>query len=271
MWLKNPKARKQNKHYNNIILKHIYHAHTIYCNHSSLTPNDLVAKAIENAYETLGFSEHAFSPFGLNKSALASFDETRNYIKEINDLKEKHKSKIRILCGFEVELADAFTGKNNIDYNSKLGSLRGVDYLLWSFHYYQKGQQVFFHSPSDQDLQFMVTMFKENIKSEIVNYIAHPDGFINGYGKWDEKVKSISETIIDLAVENDVILGLNINGLRQKRLYPCREFWEIANKKGAKIKLELDAHSENAFSPETQKAIQTVIEDWKIDYIDKIW
>lgn len=227
--------------------------------------------AIENSYETLGFSEHAFSPHGFNHSAIASFEETLKYIKEINELKKTYASQIRILCGFEVELVDAFTSKNNLDYNKKLQELEGVDYLLWSFHYFQGGKQAFFHKASDQDLDFMISIFEQNIKSGLVQYIAHPDGFINGYGKWDEKIKKICEKIIDLAVEKDVILGLNINGLCQKRLYPCREFWDIANKKGAKIALELDAHSPRVFSTEAKKAIKLVIEEWKMNYIDKIW
>ena len=99
-----------------------YHTHTTYCDGKS-TAEEMVQKAIELGFSELGFSGHSYTEFDLEPCM--SREGTEEYKKEINELKEKYRDRIKILLGIEY------------DYHSD-DSMEGYDYILGSAHYILK-------------------------------------------------------------------------------------------------------------------------------------
>ncbi|MBE6884259.1 MAG: histidinol-phosphatase HisJ family protein [Ruminococcaceae bacterium] len=96
------------------------HTHTIHCDGID-TPEEMVLKAIELGFDTIGFSSHSPSP---RPSVIQT--KLAPYKLEINALKEKYRDRIRILCGIEFEMYSVC----DID---------GYDYKIGSVHYLKLG------------------------------------------------------------------------------------------------------------------------------------
>lgn len=78
------------------------------------------------------------------------------------------------------------------------------------------------------------------------------------------------EKIALLAKKHDAVLGLNVNGIHKKRLYPCPEFWQIVGKVGTKSILELDSHSDGPFKQENIEKAKKIAKDCKLNLIEKL-
>ena len=89
------------------------HTHSTFCDGND-TPEEMVLKAIELGFDTLGFSIHSplFTPWDLE-----------GYKKEIARLKPLYADKIRILCGLEFEQCSEC-------------DTSGYDYIIGTCHYF---------------------------------------------------------------------------------------------------------------------------------------
>lgn len=95
------------------------HTHTNYCDGAD-TPEEIVIKALEMGFSSIGFSGHSYMHYAPEHSM--SQEGTERYKKEIKELKERYQDKIDIFCGLEVDMY------SEID-------LLGYDYLIGSVHY----------------------------------------------------------------------------------------------------------------------------------------
>lgn len=96
------------------------HIHTTYADGKD-SPEEIVLKAIEKGFDSIGFSEHSYMEFSdyPYQMTIADMDKYRS---EIYGLKEKYKSQIEIFCGLEYELFSEVP-------------VNGFDYLIGSVHY----------------------------------------------------------------------------------------------------------------------------------------
>ena len=94
------------------------HTHSTFCDGKN-SPEEVVNKAIEKNFHSLGFSSHGYTSFDLRYC----MQDTEGYIAEINRLKSKYKDKIEIYLGVE---EDAFMP---VDRNK-------FEYIIGSCHYY---------------------------------------------------------------------------------------------------------------------------------------
>lgn len=102
------------------------HTHTSYCDGID-TPEQIVLDAIEKGFGGIGFSGHSYMYYAEDHSM--SLQGTKEYKKEIAQLKEKYRDKIDIFCGLE------------FDMYSKI-DLSGYDYLIGSVHYLKCGNEI---------------------------------------------------------------------------------------------------------------------------------
>lgn len=97
-----------------------FHTHTIFCDGKN-TPEEIVLAAIEKGFTALGFSGHSY--FEPEKDISMSVEAQEEYIREISELKEKYKHKIKIFCGIE---QDIFSKKPEYNYEYKIGSVHNL-------------------------------------------------------------------------------------------------------------------------------------------------
>ena len=116
------------------MIKTNYHTHSNFCDGNDCI-TDIVETAIQKDFKIIGFSSHSIYPFA--SSWHIAPREHKNYIKEINDAKNKFEGKIEILSGFE---ADFIPGLSKPDFETYKSF--SPDYLIGSVHYVitQKGR-----------------------------------------------------------------------------------------------------------------------------------
>ena len=103
------------------------HTHTTYVDGKD-TPEDLILRAIELGFDSIGFSEHSFLPYSSFPNQL-TVEKMGCYQEEIRSLKKKYAHAIQVFCGLEY------------DFYSKVDTT-GLDYLIGSVHYLQCGDEI---------------------------------------------------------------------------------------------------------------------------------
>lgn len=260
-------------------LKYNYHTHTELCNHAGGMPIDYINMAISLGMKQLGFSDHNYVPSSFFPESERhktpnnmSYDEFINvYLVEIAKCKKKYAEQIKIYAGLECEYFPQ-------EYDYYKGLLDKLDYLIFGQHFFLHDGKIL-NSYCDLDYS-NIKDYAQNaclaMKSGLFKVFAHPDVFmmsykdINGKRVFDEEAAKASKMMIECAIENDVVLELNINGVgNSKRIdpvnwaYPNEHFWKIVNEyKDAKIIMGVDAHSPEAMDSEYLKPV--------IEFIDRL-
>ena len=72
------------------------HTHTTFCD-GSASAEELVKEAIEKGFVSLGFSGHAYAPYGLSYC----IRDEEAYVAEIKRLKKKYEKELEIYLGIE--------------------------------------------------------------------------------------------------------------------------------------------------------------------------
>lgn len=246
-----------------------YHTHTYRCNHAIGTGREYVEKAIEAGIKTLGFSDHApyIFPNGYRSSFRMKEDELCGYADEVRALAKEYEKDIRILLGFELEYYPDY-------HREEVAFLRTVnpDYLLLGQHYLncEEGYANVCFSKKDSDylLQAYVTQVISGLATGDFLYLAHPDVISSEFSK--ETVEKEFTRLCDFAKKNEIPLEINLLGLKDKRHYPCGEFFEIAGRVGNDVIIGIDAHSPEKL---TDKAVEdealSMVKKYNLNLITK--
>lgn len=155
------------------------HVHTKYCDGKN-TPEEIVKKAIELGYKSIGFSGHCYVPdagYGMTP------DIMKKYREEIMELKEKYPQ-IDILLGIE---RDMFFAPDDMEY----------DYVIGSLHFVNKDGNRF-------DVDYGADVVDENVKKYFDgDYRAYVECY---YNTLKEVVKKTNADVVghfDLVVKNN--------------------------------------------------------------------
>ena len=209
------------------------HTHSFYCGHAVGTLKEYIESAIKADVKLLGFSEHC--PVKENRWGNSRMDYKMldTYLNDLDNQKENFPS-LTILKGFE---CDYF--KEYKSYYKELSER--VDYLISGVHYLQTSSEKDFslHNTimGEKELFAYATQYIDSIESGLFSFVAHPDLFAIQYRHFDKEAKAISRDIIECAIEYDVPLEVNGNGLIKEKIYvdgefrapyPITGFWDIA-------------------------------------------
>ncbi len=255
-----------------------YHTHTYLCGHAEGTVEDYVKKAIEENLKVIGISDHGPFCDDLNDiiTRRMNFDEYHLiYLKELEIAKQKYEKKIQVKKGLEIEYL-----KKMIPFYDHF--LQDLDYLILGQHLVEEDNTVIdiYRYMNSK----MIGLYKESVlkgmASKKFKILAHPEIFNWAYPEWDELCQETSVAIISSAIENDVALELNANGMRRKRvinrqgeethLYPRLEFWRLVAKTNAKVIISDDAHYLCHLNDDVTRRAQHFARDLGIVPMDEI-
>ena len=93
------------------------HTHTTYCDGQN-TAEEMIQRAVELGWESIGFSGHAFTP--CDTAYCMSREGTVSYQKEILSLREKYRGVIQVYLGIEQDL---FSDPPGFSYDFVIGSV----------------------------------------------------------------------------------------------------------------------------------------------------
>lgn len=227
-----------------------YHTHTYRCHHAEGDCTDYILEAKRAGLRTLGFSEHIPLPNDRWGHVHMDREQLPEYVDTVRKLQLQHND-LAVLLGGECE----FVREHASFYKDVLLGEYDFDYLLGAPHWIPcDGEWIgFTHLENAHHLDCFASYCIDVIESGLFRYIAHPDVFMAGYGKWDANAASCASDIIDAAVCNQIPLELNANGLRKSAVksideidnaaYPNRSFWQMVSEKGAAVIIGSDAHA----------------------------
>lgn len=227
-----------------------YHTHNYRCIHADGTVAEYVEAAIKAGLDEIGISDHMPHPGkDIDNGNRMKYEELQGYFNDIDEEIKKHGHEISIKNGIECEYFR--------DYGwlyEELQEKYKVDYLILGAHFFPyEGEFVYVGDVelTPEVLDMYVDYVIESMETGLFVYLAHPDLWGRRYLNWDEHTEIASRRIIEKAVELDMPLEINVNGLRKPTFtynngtryqYPHNDFWKVAKEYDVKIIVGIDAH-----------------------------
>ena len=249
-------------------MNYSYHNHTCFCDHASGTMRQYVQRAIDCSVKYFGFSEHCpLLVNGVQDAFRIQMEDTDKYFENANKLQKEFADKIEIIAGFEMEYYEDY-------FESMLQTVKelGAQYLILGQHYFKRRQEGGMHAfHKNDDVAFLekyCDSVVKAIKTGVFSYVAHPDmvyfvGDIEAYKNEMKKICIASK-------EYNIPLEINCQGIREKRIYPRKEFWQLAAEYKSPVTIGFDAHeAKYAYDGESEKIALKMIEELKLNYVGK--
>lgn len=257
-------------------MKANYHTHLIYCNHAIGHAEDYIKEAINCGFSELGITDHApvlecFMTQAEYKHTWSfqpmKIDTVYNkYLPEVRKAKEDYKDKIKIYTGFEIEYLP-----DSLFFIKKLA--KEVDYLNLGVHFFRYKNQILnsYYDINTVTIYGYMNACIEAMETGLFNTLVHPDLFMfsykdeNGERKFDNHCEIITRKIVETAINNNVYLEINANGLKNSVvysdgkdwLYPEKEFWKIVKEyPECKVLIGADAHDPKHLNNENVKKVE---------------
>lgn len=246
-----------------------FHTHTKRCGHAEGTDEEYILNAIENGIEYLGFSDHSpyRYPDGFEAHYRVPLTGGKDYIRELNELREKYKDKIDIKIGFEMEYYP-----EHFDEMLKTAKDLGAEYLILGQHFIPAEHPNGFHTcknaPDPKLLEEYVNCVIKGIESGVFTYVAHPD--MIDYKEDEDFFCQQMKKICIASKKYNVPVEINFNGIRCERHYPNELFWKIAGEEGCPVTFGSDAHNpKHTFDGESLEKAKQLVEKYNLNYIGK--
>ncbi len=230
------------------------HTHTTYSD-GQCTPEEMVLRAIELGFTSLGISDHSVQPFDDFFTIPAAREA--EYCCELRALNAKYGDRIRVHVGVEL---DAFAG---------LANRPLYDYLLLAGHYIEKdGVRSFVDSHEHRDELFSLRdiQFKGDsvafaaryfdilgekalqVKPDIVGHFDLVKVFNGEGGLYDEsspEFRRVRQDALEKIYRSGALLEINTGGMARGKVdepYPSRAIIALWREMGGRVILGSDSH-----------------------------
>ena len=217
-----------------------YHTHTPRCNHAFNTEREFVEGAIEAGMKVLGFSDH--SPYIFDGDYYSTFrmrpEMVEDYVTSILRLKEEYKRDIEIHVGLEMEYYPKY-----FERLCRFLEDFPLEYALLGQHCMENEIGAHYSGTYTEDFGLLQMFVDQMIEAFSVGkwlYVAHPDILNYPYNRPEYRTEM--RRLCVAAKERGIPLEINLLGLKTRRSYPNRPFWETAAEVGNEVVLGVDAH-----------------------------
>lgn len=250
-----------------------YHTHHYRCKHAEGTIEDYILEAIKEGFSEIGIACHVpyenFPEVGTNQRM--EFEELAIYFAEIDELKEKYKSQIKVLKSVEGEYFPCIH-----DYVLWLDTQ--TDYLVLAGHFIEIDEATrqykdAFSFTEPWQLERYGKQLEQAMATRLFAFVAHPDLFMIMYPHWDEYCDQVVHRLAQASLKYDVPLEFNTNGLRrQNKPYPCIEFWKIVAEQypAVKVVVNSDCHVPVHLNDDVTKQARQMAEELGLNVLTKL-
>lgn len=246
-----------------------YHTHTVRCHHARGSEREYIETAIARGVKVLGFSDHVPYPFpnGYESGYRVPRAQLGEYIDTLESLKREYQGQIELHIGFEAEYYPAFH-KHLLEYLEPYP----YEYLIMGQHFIRNeiDARVYCGGHVDPEVPWeYARQVVEGLRTGDFTYLAHPD--LPSNTERGKDYADAMEWLCREALALDIPLELNFLGLTEGRVYPCRDFWEIAGRVGNKVIFGCDAHDPDAVAnPQIIEMAQQWQREYGLQVIDRI-
>ncbi len=237
------------------------HTHTTFSDGKN-TPREMVEKALELNFSSLGFSDH--SEFLFDRDFKPASGKDLPYRNEISEIAKEYEGKLDILCGVE---RDYFTLDDVSHYEYVIGSVHyirpegEVVPLDWS----EKIQRDWIEKSGRGDKNELAKRYYELVAEFAMEgsfqILGHFD-LINKFGLFDdgdETYRKIALEALDEVLKKDVFIEVNTGAISRgyrKDPYPDAFFLRYIKEKGGRLVLNGDSHSADALNTHFDPSVE---------------
>ncbi|MCD8083388.1 MAG: PHP domain-containing protein [Clostridiales bacterium] len=228
----------------------LFHVHTFRCGHAEHVPDEAyILRAIDIGADSIWFADHApfpGNPFGNRMK----YEELGEYLHTLTGLKQKYTDQIAVHIGLEAEYFPSF---DQAGYYNDLVADPRMEFLLLGQHMAEEedwGRFSFswdLERKREEEHRLLGRAVVQGIQSGYFAAVAHPDRIFRRRREWTEEMTVLSRDIIAAAIKNGIPLEQNASSMKNKWYY-WPQFWEVAEKMGAKRIFGLDAHAVKALA-----------------------
>ncbi len=216
------------------------HTHCAFCGHSEGMPAEYCAEVRGHA-DSIGFSDHGPYPDDFAFGDRMKYARMSEYSAALDAAQEQYKD-LNILRGLEIEWRKELGTNFYQEYREAFR----LDYFAGSAHYTELDGKILHFAgftPDKRAIRRFADTTLAMIESGAFDFIAHPDAFMNKLPDTDRELERWFQEILCAAKQYNIPLEINANGLRGRRYYPCRRFWELAGSFGGiRVVVNSDAH-----------------------------
>lgn len=248
-------------------MKTNFHAHTHHCGHATNQLEPLIELAIKQGFSHFGISEHM--PLPNNHDRTITSYVLPKLIDEFVIAKAKYKDRINLYFGLECEYHEEL--EPLIKQYLKIPE---IEYLIFGNHYIgscDKHGVELWEVSKEELLADQYRNAKVAMESGYFSCYNHPDLFMRVYRLWDEHTAATALKFADLAIDNQIPLEFNLNGLYEKNrsndpfMYPCEMFWREIAKTNAPVIIGVDTHSYKLMEDEIWQQALALIKAWGLE------
>ena len=139
-----------------------------------------------------------------------------------------------------------------------------------------------FHFTKPEQLNVYASCIEEALATKLFAILAHPERFYDCFiPRWDEACEAATRQIAQAALDNDVILEVNANGLRRGKQtyqdgvrypYPSEKFWSIiANEfPTVKVIVNSDCHNPAYLNDEYMQMARDMAKRLNLNVIERL-
>ena len=191
-----------------------YHSHTYRCGHADLemTDEDYVKDYIKMGFKRMAFTDHCPEKNEIDKrnNMRMKYSKRKEYLENIQALKEKYAGQIEIQSGYEIEY---LPGEEE-----NLKELKEeTDKLILGQHFiYDDNKQLIIfgkHDFSDKELLRYAEYIEQAMKLKLPDIIAHPDFCMLKRKPFGEIEAKVAHLICKAEEKYDVPLEINLNNI----------------------------------------------------------
>ena len=201
-----------------------FHVHSDFSNDCSVSAERQIESAIKLGLKFICITDHCDMHLYSDKKYILDIGD---YVNKINDLKEKYKDKINVLCGIEIglqpNLKEAINeNTSGYDFDFMIGSSHAVNNIDIGYN-----PDKYFSGKSEKEAyrEYFESIL-ENVKTfNNYNVYGHLD-YVVRYGTKKNKYfdfsdyKDVFEEILKIIIKNGKGLEINTAGLRGGLGYP---------------------------------------------------
>lgn len=228
-----------------------YHTHTYRCGHAdkNMMDEDYIKEFINKGFKKVAFTDHCPEKEVIDKrnNMRMDYSQINEYLKSIKLLKEKYKDNIEIETGFEIEYLPG-QEKNLLELKEMTDKLVLGQHFIYDDNKDLKLIRIN-NNFSDDDLMKYANYIATAIRLNIPDVIVHPDIYMLSRDEFKEPERKAAEIICKAAEEHKIPLEINLShpykylsNKKDKVIYPCKEFWEVASNYNIKVIYGIDAH-----------------------------
>ena len=241
------------------------HTHTVCCDGKS-TAEEMVKKAIEKGFESIGLSGHSYTDF--DDGWCMSLENTKKYCEEIDALKEKYPQ-IDILKGIERDYYFSPDGQQydyvigSLHYVEKDGKMHDVDHSAEAF---ANTVEKYFDGSYQEFIEIYYKTLKDIVAKTDADVVGHFDlvtKFNEGNRFFDEDADWYKKCItdaLDEVTKTKPIFEVNTGAISRgyNRIYPSEFILKEIKKRGCDVVITSDCHNADTLGCAYDQAIDRV-------------